>query len=73
MPTKKHSATLRELMSKQSQRASKTARQDDSEQLVKTTYYLRREQARAIKARAAKEGRFVSDLARDALDAYLRR
>jgi|1185.fasta_scaffold304742_1 hypothetical protein len=39
--------------------------------LLKTTYYLRPEQAKALKVRAVQEGRTVSELARDAIDFYL--
>jgi hypothetical protein len=39
--------------------------------LLKTTYYQRPEQAKALKVRAVQEGRTVSELARDAIDFYL--
>jgi hypothetical protein len=39
--------------------------------LVKTTYYLRPEQAKALKLRAVQDGRTVSELAREAVDFYL--
>jgi hypothetical protein len=41
--------------------------------LQKTTYYLRPEQAKALKVRAVKGGRTVSELARFAIDDYLAR
>lgn len=45
--------------------------QHEVQGLVKTTYYLRPIQAKALKMHALMEGRTVSEMAREAVDRYL--
>jgi hypothetical protein len=53
-------------------RAKSTSKQDASV-LRRATYYLRRDQIKALKVRAASEERQLSALVREAVDRYLGR